>query len=370
MRHDIGGGTLPNVVALRVASPRPHPWGSEGKQGELMFRITSDRRDRTRSGRAWVLAILTTVLLLSAACAGDDDSTSDTSGGDGGTTSSVQPKSGGTLRVGLAAETGGWNPAQDQFSLSSYQITAAIYDRLVGYDENDQWKPYLAESFVPNEDFTEWVITLRPGIEFHDGTPLDADVLALNLQQTKDSALLGQVFQAVEKIEVVDDLTVKVTMNTPWSSFPHTLTAQPGLIVAPSVFEEGGNRHPVGTGPFVFDEWVEDDHLTVTRNENYWRGDDGYPYLDGIEFQVITDNRSRASALESGELDLIEARAADTIVQFEGRDDFNVYLDEQGETTEMAISMNEAAPPFDDPNARAAIAYGINRDTIAEVAYE
>jgi ABC-type transport system substrate-binding protein len=339
-----------------------------------MHRLASRRVSRPSRaldrGASWLFIAVLALALLAGACSGDDDAATDPTGtaDDGGTTTTDGPvQEGGTLRVGLTVETGGWNPAQDQFSLSSYQVTAAIYDRLIGYDENDEWKPYLAESMEPNDDFTEWVITLRPGIEFHDGTPLDSEVLALNLQQTKDSALLGQVYQAVETIEPIDDLSVRVTMSTPWSSFPHTLTAQPGLIVAPSVFEDGGNRTPVGTGPFVFEEWVQDSHLTVSKNENYWR--EGFPLLDGIEFRVITDSRTRAAGLESGELDLIEARAAETIVQFEENDSFRVYLDEQGETTEMATAVNTAVPPFDDPNARAAVAYGLDRETVSQVSY-
>lgn len=340
-----------------------------------MHRLASRRHVHAAGARGrarpWLLTVLTVFVLLASACSSDDDdNTSDTTGdgGDGSsTTEGGEPQSGGTLRVGVAIETGGWNPAMDQFSLSSYQVAASFYDRLVGYDENDHWKPYLAESLEPNEDFTEWVITLRPGIEFHDGTPLDSDVLALNLQNTKDSPLLGQVYQAVETIEPVDDLSVLVTMNTPWASFPHTLTAQPGLIAGPSVFEDGGNREPVGTGPFVFQDWVEDSVLTVTRNENYWR--EGFPYLDGIEFRPITDTDSRTASLESGELDLIEARAGETIAHFEDSGDFDVYLDEQGETTEMVTAVNTLVPPFDDVNAREALAYGLDRQTVSEVTY-
>lgn len=313
------------------------------------------------------------LFVVAAACGGsDDDDTSDTSGngssapdGPDDTEAERTPEPGGVLRIGLAGDMPSWNPAQDSFTLSGYQVSAAVYDVLVRYDADGVARPYLAESIEPNDDFTEWTFALRPGISFHDGTPLDADVLALNFEQTKASPLLGQVFQAVESIEVVDDLTVRVNMSTPWASFPHTLTAQPGLVVAPSVFENP--RVPVGTGPFVFVSQEEGSELVVTKNEDYWR--EGYPLLDGIEFRVLPDSRSRADTLKSGDVDMIEIREAGEIVSFEEDDDFVLYLDTYGETTESIVMLNTAVAPFDDPDARAAVNYGIDRQGIADTVH-
>jgi ABC-type transport system substrate-binding protein len=318
-----------------------------------------------RRGASIVLIALS---LLLFACSNDNGDESEESEGSEGaaTTAEGEPTTGGTLRFGLASETSGYNPTVDQITLSGYQVAQAVYDRLVAYDENADWKPYLAESLEPNDDFTEWTITLRPDIEFHDGTPLTADVLRQNLQATKDSPLLGQVFRAVESIEVVDDLSVKVTMNTPWSSFPHTLTAQPGLIVAPSVLEEpGGNQRPVGTGPFVLEEYIRDQRMVVTRNDDYWR--EGYPLLDGIEFQIIGDEVTRAASLESGDIDIMEVRDGAQVADFESRDDFEVYLSDEGEVTEEILFFNTAAPPFDEPVAREAVATAIDREEISDV---
>jgi ABC-type transport system substrate-binding protein len=314
------------------------------------------------------------LLVVVAACAGDgdDEATSDTNGegsaatdGPGGTDAERTPEPGGVLRIGLVGDMPGWNPAQDQFTLSGYQVAAAVYDVLVRYDAEGVARPYLAESIEPNADFTVWTFTLRPGITFHDGTPLDAEVLALNFEQTKASPLLGQVFQAVESVEVVDDLTVRVNMSTPWASFPHTLTAQPGLVVAPSVFEDP--RTPVGTGPFVFVSQEEGSELVVTKNEDYWR--EGYPLLDGIEFRVLTDSRSRADTLKSGDVDMIEIREAGEIVSFEEDEEFVLYLDTYGETTESIMMLNTAVPPFDNPDARAAVNYGVDRQGIADTVH-
>jgi ABC-type transport system substrate-binding protein len=313
------------------------------------------------------------VLVVAGACAsGTEDTTSDTddagtssTDAPGGSDAEPTPEPGGVLRVGLATDMPGWNPASDQFTLSGYQVAAAVYDVLVRYDAEGVVRPYLAESFEANEDFTEWTFTLREGISFHDGTPLDAEVLALNFQMTKDSPLLGQVFQAVDSIEVVDDLTVQVNMSSPWASFPHTLTAQPGLIVAPSVFEEP--RTPVGTGPFVFESHEQDSELVVSKNDDYWR--EGYPLLDGIEFRILPDSRSRADTLKAGDVDMIEIREAGEIVSFEEDDQFVLYLDTYGETTESILMLNTAVAPFDNADARAAVNHGVDRQSIADTVF-
>jgi peptide/nickel transport system substrate-binding protein len=322
--------------------------------------------------RKYLLLLLAVVLIGVGACSddGDDDASADdtteATSGDGDDASAEDPVPGGTLTFGLASETSGYNPSTDQITLSGYQVAAALYDVLVAYDENAEWQPYLAESLEPNDDFTEWTITVRPDIEFHDGTPLDAAVLAQNLQATKDSPLLGQVFRAVETITAVDDRSVLVEMNSPWASFPHTLTAQPGLIVAPSVLEEpNGGQNPVGTGPFRLDRYIRDQEMVVTKNEDYWR--EGYPLLDEIEFRIIGDEVSRQSALEAGEIDIMEVRDANQVADFETRDDFVVYVAEEGEATETILFFNTAAAPFDEPVAREAVAYALDRDEISQV---
>lgn len=308
-----------------------------------------------------LLIVAVSVSLLFVACSSSDDDSATAP-----ETTTDAPTRGGTLTFGLASETSGYNPTVDQVTLSGYQVAQAVYDRLVAYDDNADWKPYLAESLEANDDFTSWTITLRPNIEFHDGTPLTAAVLQQNLLATKTSPLLGQVFRAVERIDVIDDLTVEVMMNTPWSSFPHTLTAQPGLIVAPSVLEEpDGGQHPVGTGPFVLEDYVRDQKMVLSRNDSYWR--EGYPLLDGVEFQIIGDEVTRAASLESGDIDIMEIRNGAQVAEFEARDDFVVYLGDEGEVTEEVLFFNTAVAPFDEPTAREAVATAIDRNEFSQV---
>ncbi len=139
--------------------------------------------------------------------------------------------------------------------------------------------PYLAQSITSNADFTVWTITMRPGVLFQDGEKCDAAAVAANFNAQRASALTGPVFQTVTGVKVVDDLTVQLTMNQPWSTFENTLTTQPGAMAAPQAMlakdearpgrGDGGATHPVGTGPFTFVDLDAQLKLIVKKNPNY-----------------------------------------------------------------------------------------------------
>lgn len=315
-------------------------------------------------------ALFMAVAVLAAACTGDDGGTSAATSSTASIAGAeLEPVPGGTVVFGLGGENTGYNPAADQVTLSGYQVAAAIYDTIVRRQEDGSWHPYLAESLTPNADFTEWEIRMRPDVTFHDGTPLDSAVIKMNLDAQKDSPLLGQAVGTIDRVDVVDDLTVNVVMSSPWASFPYTISAQPGIVAAPSVLQDpDGSSNPVGTGPFVFEEWIRDKTLTVNKNENYWRP--GYPLLDRIEFRVIADPASRSAALRSGDVDIIEIRQGEQLAEWEAEaqdGEYVVYVDDEGETPEDILFFNTAIAPFDDPVAREAVATAIDKETYSQV---
>jgi peptide/nickel transport system substrate-binding protein len=282
------------------------------------------------------------------------------------------PKSGGTLKVGLNAETNGWSPSQSQWAGSAYIVAGAIFDYLAEYDTDGVAKPFLAESITPNDDFTVWTIKTRAGVTFQNGQPCDAAALKQNFEAQRESLLTGPVFQNVSGIETPDDSTVVLTMKQPWSTFTDTMATQVGAMAAPEMLDapDGGVSNPIGTGPFSFVNWVRDGNLQVKKNPNYWR--QGLPYLDGIDFQVIPDLSSRSSALESGTLDMIEMGQADQIVNLTKDAEagkLQIYTNAGLQTNETFSALNVGAAPFNDPLARQIVAYGTDRDTLSKAVF-
>jgi peptide/nickel transport system substrate-binding protein len=130
----------------------------------------------SRGGARRLLAILLVLTALAAACGGDDDDegAGEPTGEESDQSEQGDPVSGGSITVGLEAETPGWQPGSGNFANSGVAVAYAIYDPLVRLDENGEIRPYLAESIEANADFTEWTVKLRPDVKFHDDMPLNS----------------------------------------------------------------------------------------------------------------------------------------------------------------------------------------------------
>jgi peptide/nickel transport system substrate-binding protein len=182
------------------------------------------------------------------------------------------PRKGGTLIVGLDAESEGFNPADSRFAAGTYTVGRTIFDPLVAIDAEGKARPYLAESITSSNDARTWTIKMRPNITFHDGAPLDAAAVKNFIDTFKRSARVGTSARPVESVDVVDNLTVRVNMNQPWATYPNYLYLQGGYIAAPSMLASAdGSRKPVGTGPFKFKSWTTDKSLIVEKNPDHWR---------------------------------------------------------------------------------------------------
>lgn len=336
----------------------------------MAARSASSSAPRNASRRL-VLPLLL-VLGLLAGCGGkSDDTTEDTTPAglvDQGVDSGSDPVAGGSLIYGIGAETDGWNPTTNAWAPEGVQVSRSIYDPLAVFDENGVAQPFLAESITPNDDYTEWTITLRAGVEFHNGDPLTAEAVRVTLEGHRDSALTAPTMAPLESVELVDDLTAVVHMNSPWVAFPTMLTGQVGAIPHPSIIEESINDEPIGTGPFQFVEWVPDSRLVVEKNPDYWR--EGLPYLDRIEFRPLVDFQARHAAFESGDIDVFLGGSPEDIQEYQQRaesgDDVQ-YFSDRGENEEGFVQLNLEAPPFDDLRVRQALAYATDAATFNQV---
>lgn len=339
-----------------------------------------DRSDRKR-GRSvmCVLAVLATLATVSA-CSGDsDDGASGEDDGDAGRSS--EPVRGGEVVYALEAETsGGWCIPEAQLAISGMMVAWSIYDFLFVPSE-DGFEPFLAESVDSNADDTEWTIKLREGVQFHDGTELDATVVKNNIDSWRGAypnraSLLGSyTLSNVEDVEVIDDLTVSVTTKVPWPALPAYLYGggRSGVMAQAQLDDpDTCDTELIGTGPFMLDEWEINDHLSAKRNPHYWRTDDDgvqLPYLDSITFRPVPDAQTRVNGLLSGEYDMAmtsSAPATETLDQ--EADSGTINLVQSSVNAEVGFMMlNESHPPFDDPVAREAVATALDRQEYTEV---
>ena len=278
----------------------------------------------------------------------------------------AKPKQGGSVNFGLEAETSaGFCLPDSTLAASGIQVVAAIYDTLVTLNSKGEYVPNLAKSVEPNADFTQWTITLRPGIEFHDGTPFDTAALKLNLDTYRGQnpnitpRLNVFVWSNVASVEVSGPDSVVVTTKVPWVAFPALLSGsgRNGMLApAQLANRESCATKMIGTGPFKLKEWRPNESLTVEKNTDYWQ--QGLPYLDEIVFRPLPDSQSRVIGLQSGELDLVTTGNSQSIIDLQQSakaGDNKVLVSDNGSETAY-LMLNVSKPPFDDPIARQAVA--------------
>ncbi len=324
------------------------------------------------------IATVVAITLLAAACGSSHssvhaDATSTTA-------SSAKPQHGGNLVVGITAETNGWNISQDEWADAGNLVGSTVLEPLASVGADTGAEPWLAKSWYPNATFDKWVVNLQSGITFQDGEPFNAAAVVLNLNTEVKGPLTGLALGSLFKgFKVLSDTSVEVDLTQPWAAFPSSfLTSDPAFMMAPAMINSsgGGANHPIGTGPFTFQSWVPGDTFTVERNPTYWggltttgksRAGQGLPYLNQIQFKVITDDATRTAALQNGDIDMqytdnagdANAAGSDTVVK-----DWD---------TEQSFIMTNTAPtvdakpnPMNNIHARMALAYATNTTQIAK----
>ncbi|NDI16138.1 MAG: ABC transporter substrate-binding protein, partial [Actinobacteria bacterium] len=292
------------------------------------------------------------------------------------TNAAEKPKAGGTLQVGIFDSFPGYCMA-DNLANSSLMAGRTIYETWVEQRADGKIVPYVLSSVENSADFKQWKLTVRDGVQFHDGTPVNGDALVTNLQALRGVlTLLGRApspgtaggFTAniVDVIKVSTN-TVQVNLFRPQVDFLETLYASGRFFVrAPSQILGGAkcSTTPIGTGPFKLVS-TKLNELVVAKNENYWREDKNgtrLPYLDGITFTFLVETASRVSGLKSKSLDMAMFTSAGEVKQIRDlQKNKNVTVIESPEEYYPSIWLNNRIAPFSSKNARLAVSYAIDR---------
>ena len=270
------------------------------------------------------------------------------------------PVDGGKLVWGLETDTDSFSPMSGRWDRNGHMMGSAIFDPLATLDADGHAVPYLAESITPaNADNTAWDVKLRSGVTFTDGEPLDAAVVVRNLTEQKKALITGQSLAGMTDVTAVDALTARVTTAAPWATFPVILASQVGYMAAPKMIDDShGGEHPIGTGPFVLQEWVKGDHMTAIKNPHYWQA--GLPHLDELDFKVDLDTQQQVTDLSNGTFDAFTTSTPASVAALRQNDEVNRLENSRGE--ERFATLNTTVAPFDQLSARQALAYATDID--------
>ena len=319
------------------------------------------------------LGVVIALALVAAACGSSSkgQTATTTPGGNGSSTDEGTPVDGGSLVIGIAAETNGWNPAENQWADTGSLVGSSVLEPLATVGADKGAKPWLADSWYPNDDFTSWVLKLHPGIKFHNGEDFDAQAVADNIEAYKKGTLSSLALEPMlGDTAVIDPLTVQINLKQPWAAFPSSfLVGGSAFMMAPAMLtaSDKGSSHPIGTGPFTFDTWESGSSFKVKKNPTYWRA--GLPHLDTLEFKVIPEESARVAALQSGDVNLIltstAAPANDLASTFDVVKDWtseNVFI-----MTNTGPQVGTKPNPLNNENARKALAYATDREAVANL---
>ena len=277
----------------------------------------------------------------------------------------------GVLVVGQIAEPQSLDP-HAVTAVNDFRILVNIYDGLVRFaDGTLEVEPSLAEEWQISEDGLTYTFQLREGVEFHDGTPFNAEAVVFNFERMLDEEHpqhdtgpfpLSFFFSAVEDVTALDDYTVEFSLNEPFAPFMSNLAYPTGLIVSPSAVEQHGadfGRNPAGTGAYRFQEWVGNQRVVVTRNDDYWGG---APQPEAVVFRPITDANTRVAEMLSGGLDIMVEVPPDAMADFRNAPDFEVH--EQAGPHVWFLILNMREGPFTDQRIRQAANYAIDKESL------
>lgn len=269
-----------------------------------------------------------------------------------------------TLTLGMVLEPPNLDPTAGAAAAIDEVVYANIFEGLTRFGADGAVNPALAKTWDVSEDGKTYTFHLQHGVTFHDGTTMDAEDVKFSLDRARaeDSANAQKaLFKGIEAVDVVDAHTVKVTLSEPNGNFPFNMAWGDAVIVAPESIETAAT-HPVGTGPFVFKDWIKGDRVDITRNDAYW-GENAA--LAGATFKFIGDPNAAFAAMMAGDVQAFpNYPAPETLAQFEANPRFAVI---QGSTEgETILSTNNKSGALADVRVRKAIAHAINRQEIID----
>lgn len=273
-----------------------------------------------------------------------------------------------TLTIATMTETTSLSPLY--MGVYNYSMCTMLYETLLKYEDGEV-KGNLAESYSFNEDGTVMTLTLRQGITFHDGTPFNAEAVKKNLDfmHSNPQYMACPGIYDIESVEVADEYTVTITYPHPYYGYAYDFCwPDVGGMQSPNQIVEGDFQTVqgyVGTGPYIYEEYVPGEYTRFVRNENYW-GEE--PYFDEIIARYIPDSTSRLQALQTGEIDLVYGSSMISYQDYQQATSLDGVAGgiAEKDTRARDITLNASSGPLVDARVRQAVSHAINKEEFSD----
>jgi peptide/nickel transport system substrate-binding protein len=311
-----------------------------------------------------VLALPISVLAagsVAAACSSSGGSTNSSNTSAGGSSSGS-----GAINWAYTSDFPSWDPVVVG-ATSATQVLSTIYEPLFTLDAQNQVQPALATAWKYNSDGTQLTITLRPGLTFQDGSPLNADAIAYNVQRikTQQNSALKALWQDVASATVLDDTHVRLNLKETDYQIPFILANRSSLLASEKAAKADPNalntNAPVGAGPFKVVKLIPGSSVTLQKWDGYWDAKD--IHVNTVKISLGVDPSTVLSGLQTGVYNFSTTFPLQDVALAK-KDDLNVVADVKRGWAADFLSLNFNKAPFNNPKVVQAVQYAINRDQI------
>ncbi|MBR1860752.1 MAG: ABC transporter substrate-binding protein [Lachnospiraceae bacterium] len=295
---------------------------------------------------------LVTLLAMTALC-----------GCAGGTEASSEDKTsknatyGGTVVVGIQQDIDGLDPHKVT-AAGTKEILFNIFEGLVKCDENGDLTGAVAENYTLSDDGLTYTFNLRPGVKFHNGNTVTAEDVKYSLERASgllDGTPLVSTLSAITAVDIVDEKTVRVSVGSVNPELIYSFTT----AIIPNGSGEDSNADPIGTGPFRFVSYTPQEGIVVQKNEDYYIK--GVPYLDEVDFKIVTSAETALMELRSGTIQIYPYLTDSEATEIQSE----MQVLAAPSAVVQALFINNDVEPLNDPKVRQAICYAINREEVS-----
>jgi ABC-type transport system substrate-binding protein len=279
-----------------------------------------------------------------------------------------QPTPGGTLNIAFVALATHIDVNSANLSTIN-EVAHYFYETLFDRNQRGQVRGLLVREHQVSTDGLTVTWRLQPNVRFHDGSPFNAAAVKWNLDRKAQKRQPLFDLLPIKSVEVVDDLTVRVTLTRPAPNLRSVLVTKTFSMYSPTFSQQVGDdalkSQASGTGPFMVTEWRPNEVLRLRKNPNYWQR--GLPYLDEVVFRVVPDINTRATMLQAGDADMALALSIPDVQRFKTLRGYKVQ--EELGSQQYYITINTRKPPLNETRIRRALNYAVDKQGIIRTAF-